>query len=64
MKKIIEASRKFTLYHTTYFNTAKQYVKSLLNRVIVESFEYGTDISDTVSDEAIKRILLAGGRVD
>lgn len=64
MKKIIEASRKFTLYHTTYFNTAKQYVKSLLNRDIVEAFEYGTDISNTVSDEAIKRILLAGGRVD
>lgn len=64
MKKIIEASRKFTLYHTTYFNTAKQYIKSLLNRDMVEAFEYGTDISNTVSDEAIKRILLTGGRVE
>ena len=61
MVKIIGAYRKHMLYHTTYFNTAKQYVNSLTDLEAIKSFYYGTDIAGTVTDAALRKILMDGG---
>lgn len=61
MSKIIEAFKRHTLYHTTYFNTAKQYIKSLTDIEEINLFTYGTDISATTKDKVLKRILKNGG---
>ena len=61
MLKIIGAYRKHMLYHTTYFNTAKQYVNSLTDLEAVKSFTYGTDIAGVARESAVRKILLDGG---
>jgi hypothetical protein len=63
MTKIISAFKRYTLYHTTYFNVAKQYINSLVDIEKVNRFVYGTDISDTVKDLVIKQILKNGGNL-
>lgn len=64
MIKIIKAFKQYTLYHTTYFNAAKQYIKSLVDIEKIKLFTYGTDISDTVTDKVIKQILKNGGNLE
>lgn len=61
MLKIIKAYRKHTLYHTTYFNTAKQYIKSLTDVDKINSFSYGTNIAGAVKDPILRKILMDGG---
>ncbi len=63
MSKIIKAFRQHTLYHTTYFNVAKQYVKSLVDIDKVNAFTYGTNVSIMAKDDTIKQILKNGGRL-
>lgn len=58
---IIEAFKRHTLYHTTYFNTAKQYIKSLFDIEKVNLFTYGTDVSEVVDNIVLKQILKTGG---
>ncbi len=60
MLRIIRTFRQFVLYHTTYFNLTKQYIKSLTDIEKVRLFTYGTDISDTVNDIVLKQILKNG----
>jgi hypothetical protein len=62
--KIISAFKQHVLYHTTYFNAAKQYIKSLLDIKEVNLFTYGTDISDTVDNPSLGLILKNGGGVE
>lgn len=64
MIRIINAFKRYTLYHTTYFNAAKQYIKSLSDIEKVNMFTYGTDISDTVDNKVLKQILKKGGNVE
>lgn len=64
MIKIIKSFKQYTLYHTTYFNAAKQYIKSLVDIEKIKLFTYGTDISDTVTDKVIKQILKNGGNLE
>lgn len=61
MKKIIKAYRAHVLYHTTYFNTAKQYLNKLTNIDDINNFCYGTDISIMAKDLVIRDILREGG---
>ena len=61
MSKIIKTYRKHVLYHTTYFNTAKQYISSLTDINKIKSFRYGIDISGVVKNSTIRQILLDGG---
>lgn len=61
MINIIKAYKAHTLYHTTYFNAVKQYIKSLTDIEKVNLFNYGTDIKDTVNDPVLKQILKNGG---
>ncbi len=61
--KIIKAYRKHILYHTTYFNVAKQYLNSLVSIDKVTEFTYGADISRATDDKAIKQILKNGGSI-
>jgi predicted DNA-binding ArsR family transcriptional regulator len=61
MKKIIKSYRKHVLYHTTYFNVAKQYIKSLTELDKVSAFTYGSDITLFVKESAIRQILREGG---
>ena len=63
MLKILQAFRQFVLYHTTYFNAAKHYVKALTDIEEVNLFTYGTDISEAVDDKVLKQILRNGGAV-
>ena len=59
--KIIKAYRTHVLYHTTYFNVAKQYLNSLVDVDKVNRFTYGTDVSRATDDKVIKQILKNGG---
>ena len=61
MYKIIDYFKRYTLYHTTYFNVAKQYINSLTDIDKITAFNYGDDVSDVVEDRAIKKILKTGG---
>lgn len=61
MERIIKAFRKHVLYHTTYFNVAKQYINSLIDIDKVNNFTYGTSITGTVADHALRQILKNGG---
>lgn len=61
MLKIISTFRSFTLYHTTYFNIAKQYINKLTSIDQVNLFNYGMDVSNMTSDVIIKQILKTGG---
>ena len=63
MTKIIQAFKSYTLYHTTYFNAAKQYIKSLTAIEKVNLFTYGTDVSDIIDNTVLKQILKNGGNV-
>lgn len=64
MIKIINTFKSYTLYHTTYFNVAKQYIRSLLDIEKVNLFTYGTDVSNTVEDPVLKQILKTGGGIE
>jgi hypothetical protein len=63
MTKIIATFKRYTLYHTTYFNVAKQYINSLVDIGKVNTFTYGTDVSEVVDDIVIKQILKNGGNL-
>lgn len=63
MTKIISTFKRYTLYHTTYFNVAKQYINSLVSIEKVQMFTYGTDVSEAVEDKVIKQILKNGGNL-
>ncbi len=58
---IIAAYRKHVLYHTTYFNAAKQYINMLTDISTINAFTYGMDISATVKDKLLFQILKNGG---
>lgn len=57
MIKVINEFRRHTLYHTTYFNTAKQYINILTDLEKINKFTYGDAVSEIVTDETVKRIL-------
>ena len=61
MKKIIQAYRKHILYHTTYFNAVKQYINSLTDIDKINEFNYGLDISFSVKNPTLRKILEEGG---
>jgi hypothetical protein len=61
MARIVKAARAHQLYHTTYFNFAKQYVNSLTDLRAVHEFTYGTDVSSIADDNILKQILRNGG---
>ena len=61
MTKIIDYFKRYTLYHTTYFNVAKQYINSATSMSKVTNFVYGDDVSEATGDNAIKKILKTGG---
>lgn len=60
MIKILDYFKRCTLYHTTYFNVAKQYINSLISIEKVYKFTYGTDVSEIVDNITIKQILKNG----
>lgn len=60
MLKIVKAFKAHTRYHTTYFNAAKHYIKSLADIEKVNLFIYGTDISESVGNPVLKQILRNG----
>ena len=57
IKRIISAYKKHTLYHTTYFNAAKQYINSLTNLDKVKNFHYGDDVFAVVDNDVLKGII-------
>ena len=61
MTKIITTFKRHTLYHTTYFNIAKQYIASLVDIEKVNRFAYGMDVSEATDNVVIKQILKNGG---
>ena len=61
MAKIVNTFRRFTLYHTTYFNIAKQYINAQVDVEKVNTFTYGMDVAGIVDDMVIKQILKNGG---
>lgn len=63
MSKVIKAFRHHVLYHTTYFNVAKQYINSLTDINKIKTFFYGLDISSISEDAQVRKILQDGGNV-
>lgn len=63
MIKIINSFKRYTLYHTTYFNIAKQYINSLTDIEKVNRFAYGVDVSEATEDIVIKQLLKNGGNL-
>ena len=63
MVKIIKAYRKHVLYHTTYFNVAKQYVNSLTDIDKIQSFAYGDNVTGVAKDPTLRKILLGGDKL-
>ena len=61
MKKLIKAYRRHVLYHTSYFNIAKQYIKTLSDVNKVTTFSYGMDLAWFTKDPVIRKILHDGG---
>ena len=61
MNKVVKAFRKHVLYHTTYFNTVKQYINALDDVEKITLFSYGDDVSDTIRNPMLKQILRNGG---
>ena len=61
MQKVIAAYKAHTLYHTTYFNAAKQYVTALVDIEKINRFNYGDDILDSVADPTLKGIIMKRG---
>lgn len=61
MLKIINSFRQHVLYHTTYFNIAKQYIKTLVDIEKVNLFTYGDSLLDFETDPILKQILKNGG---
>ena len=61
MIKIINMSKRYISYHTTYFNVAKQYINSLNDIDKINMFTYGNDVSSIAEDDVIKQILKNGG---
>lgn len=61
MYLIVRAFRKHVLYHTTYYNVAKQYINSLNDIEKINLFSYGIDVSEVVEDVVLKQILKNGG---
>lgn len=61
MRRIVKAFRKHVLYHTTYFNIAKQYINTLTDIENVDLFEYGFDVTDIVTEPTLRQILKNGG---
>ena len=61
MYLVVRAFRKHVLYHTTYYNAAKQYINSLVDVEKVNLFSYGMDVSEIVEDRVLKQILKNGG---
>lgn len=63
MTKIINMFKQHILYHTTYFNVAKQYINLAQDLKTVSNFVYGDDVSSIVTDTTIKQILKNGGNL-
>jgi hypothetical protein len=63
MVKILATFKRYITYHTTYFNVAKQYINSLADIEKVNTFTYGTDVSEIIDDVVIKQILKNGGNL-
>ena len=61
MHKVVQAFRKHVLYHTTYYNAAKQYINSLTDIEKVNLFSYGVDVADIIENPVLKQILKNGG---
>ena len=59
---IVNAFRNHILYHTTYFNVAKQYIKSLVDIEKINMFSYGMNVSDATNDKILLQILKNGGK--
>jgi hypothetical protein len=61
ISKVIKAYRKHVLYHTTYFNAAKQHIFSLVSLDLINEFSYGDTITNTIKDPTIRQIIQDGG---
>lgn len=57
IEKVIARAKKHILYHTTYFNVAKQYLSNIHDFDRLKSFSYGQDVSAITQDLNIKQIL-------
>lgn len=64
MQKIITTAKRHILYHTTYFNTVKLYLNSLVDIEKVNLFTYGMDVSAILDDPVLKQILKNGGNFE
>lgn len=63
MTRIISSFRQHVLYHTTYYNAAKQYINAQTDIEKVCLFTYGIDVSEVTDDIVLKQILKKGGNL-
>lgn len=56
MNQIIQKANSFKIYHTTYYNALKNYVKSLDNAEDVAGIKYGVQIPEEFKTEVLKAL--------
>lgn len=56
INQIVAAANKFKVYHTTYYNSLKNYVNALDNVDDIAAIEYGTPIPDAYKSDVLKAI--------
>ena len=56
LRQIIDESRKHIIYHTTYYNSLKNYVNSLQSIEEILAVEYGIEIPVEYQSEALKEL--------
>lgn len=57
MLKIIEMARNFKMYHTTYFNSLKAYIKSISNKEDIEKVWYGMTLDAEYQSDVLKEFM-------
>jgi hypothetical protein len=63
MQKVVDGYKRYVLYHTTYFNAAKQYINKLTDLDKVNMFSYGNNVTCITNDPIVKQILKNGEQV-
>ena len=56
MNEIVETATAFKIYHTTYYNALKAYIKSLETEADISAIEYGVAIPEEYQSDVLKAL--------
>ena len=56
IQEIIDTANAFKIYHTTYYNSLKNYINSLETIEEIAAIEYGVDIPEEYQSDVLKAL--------